>query len=259
MSTDLIAYFDESGTDGQSPLVAVAGYLSTKELWKDFENEWQIFLSNNNIEIFHATNLINGYKEFSLEKGWSKKRRESAIRIADRIIEKHVLYGLATYTTIEDCEKVFPLKDKNGRRKKFSAEYLISGVMAVNLVTNWAKENNYFNPIKLVFEDGAQGKGYLSDATKPNRNYKKPRENLMGKITFEDKNASLQLQAADRLVHFACKSINKFLIDENSAEKEIQKLNKLKLENVHCMDAENFPDLARKLNLDISEIYQNDY
>lgn len=256
MSNDLIAYFDESGTDGRSPIVAVAGYLSTKQNWNEFKVEWQKFLLKNDIEVFHATDLINGYKEFSLEKGWSEKRRKSALRIADRIIEKNVLYGLATYTTLEDCEKFFPLKDKNGRRKKFSAEYLISGVMAVNLVTNWAKKNNYLNPIKFVFEDGAQGKGYLFDATKPYRKNKKPRENLIGKLTFEDKKQFPQLQAADRLVHYACKSLNKFLNDENSADKEIQKLYKLKLENVHCMDAENFPDLARRLNLDIKEIYQ---
>lgn len=259
MVTNLIAYFDESGTDGRSPIVAVAGYLSTSELWDAFQIEWEKFLFNNNIEVFHATDLINGYGEFTIEKGWSKKRAGSALRIADNIIEKHVLYGVATYTTIVECEKVFPLKDKNGRRRKFSAEYLISGVMAVNLITNWAEKKGFSNSIKLVFENGANGKGYLHDATKPFKENKKPRENLIGKMTFEDKKEVPQLHAADRLVHYSCQSINKFLRDENSADTEFKSLLKLKLENVHCMDAENFPQLVKELNLDISEIYQTDF
>lgn len=257
--SNLIAYFDESGTDGRSSLVAVAGYVSTAELWNEFQNEWQSFLVKNGIEIFHATDLINNYRDFTKEKGWNKKRAESALRIADKLIAKYVLYGVATYTTIADCEKLFPLKDKNGKRRKFSAEYLISGVMAVNLITNWAEENGYTEPIELIFEDGAHGKGYLYDATKPNKGIEKPRGYLIGDISFRDKKNAPQLQAADRLVHLACKSINKFLLDEKSVNKEIEELLKVKLVKVHRMDGEILPELAKELNLNVSEIYENNF
>ncbi len=259
--TKLIAYFDESGTHDGSPIVAVGGYISTVKHWDEFQREWTQFLSKNSISKFHATDLAGGYKEFSKVNGWSKKRAESALRIADKLIAKHVLYGAVAYTTVADCEKYFPLKDKNGTRKKFSAEYLNSGVMVTNLITNWAEQNGYTEPIRFVFEDGVTGKGYLMQALVWAKKLNGARAHLIGDVSFEykknvgDRKGVPQLHTADRLVHLACKSIGKFLIDENSADEGRMQLVKLKLGNVHKLDSENFPLLAQELNLD-SEIYE---
>ena len=114
--TMLTVYADESGTDGRSPLVAVGGYISTKDKWDSFQEKWDDFCSKNDIGIFHATDLIAQRGEFS---GWTKKRAESAFRIADNLISEHVLYGAVGYTTIAACEKVFPLKHpERGKRRK---------------------------------------------------------------------------------------------------------------------------------------------
>src|SRR5437868_5022689 len=96
----LTAYFDESGTDGRSPIVAVGGHLSTVERWEAFQLEWKGFLQNNGVQTFHATDLIHGYGEFTKDRGWNKKRAESALRIADKIVSKHILYGVVGCTRI---------------------------------------------------------------------------------------------------------------------------------------------------------------
>lgn len=256
----LTAYFDESGTDGRSPIVAVGGYISTNELWNEFQNEWNQFLSNNDIEVFHSTDLQSGYRAFTKEKGWSKKRAESAMRIADKLISKYVLYGVIAYTTVVDCEKVFQLKDAKGKRKKFSAEYLNSGIMVTNLITRWAEENGYTEPIEFVFEDGVNGKGYLMQALDCAKKQGKDRTHLISSVSFASKKEFPQLHAVDRLVNLGCRSINSFLKDENSVDNEkIRKLLvELKLGNVHAMDSKNFPILAESLGLDVAEIYEKE-
>jgi hypothetical protein len=251
----LTAYLDESGTDGRSGVVAVAGYVSTAELWDSFQCQWSDFLTKNGINVFHATDLIAGYGEFTNAKGWGKKRREAALQIADKLIAKYVLHGVGTYTTIADCEKFLPLRDDNGTRKKFSAEYLTSGVMAVNLITSWAEERGYEEPINFVFEDGVKGKGYLLEATKHAKRQSAIRGHLIGEVLFGDKKKLPQLHAADRLAHLFCKSLNCFLVNENSNE-GMRELSTIKLNKVHVMDSENFPLLAKKMKLDSANIYE---
>jgi hypothetical protein len=253
----LATYLDESGTDERSDIVAVGGYVSTVELWQDFQNQWNEFLSSNNIKAFHATDLLALRKEFTEEKGWSKKRAESALRIADKIIEKHVLFGVVAYTNIADCETVLPLKPKNGsKRKKFSYEYFLSGSMVVNEVTAWANEIGCKEPVKFVFENGAQGKGYLMKALDFARkdNQARKAQKLVGSVSFDDKKCVPQLHAADRLIHLACKSINRFLKDENSVDKEIEKLIEAKLSRVVRLDKENLPVMIERYNERLAEL-----
>ena len=253
--TKLIAYFDESGTDGRSPIVAVAGYISTVELWAEFQRKWNFFKKAYNFDILHITDLLALRKDFAPENGWTKGRARLALREADRIISGSVLKGFAAYTTVTDAEKMFPSNDPNGKRKRFSTEYLTSAVMVANLITAWAETNGYIKPIEFVFENGANGKGYLMQATDFAKKSGDARTHLIGDISFRDKKDVPQLQTADRLVYLACKSINNFLIDENSADKDMAYLrDQLRLDKVHVLDNANFPLLAKELNLDINEI-----
>jgi hypothetical protein len=207
----LTAYFDESGTDGRSPIVAVGGYVSTQQLWGQFQREWKQFLTDEGIGVFHTTDLLSMRGEFTAKAGWSTEWVTRVMEKADSIIARHTLFGIVSYTHIEECEKAFPLKDENGTRKKYSAEYLFSGVQMVWGISQWARENGFTKPIKYVFEDGATGKGYLADAmSAARRDLNNQDRSLIGGISFEDKNAVPQLQAADKLIQQARKAIVRF-------------------------------------------------
>jgi hypothetical protein len=41
----LLAYFDDSGTHGNSEIVVMAGFVGTEEQWKIFEKAWSKKLS----------------------------------------------------------------------------------------------------------------------------------------------------------------------------------------------------------------------
>ncbi len=243
----LTAYLDESGKDGRTPVFAVGGYVSSVEDWNNFQIEWEDFRTKNGIEAFHSTDLINGYGEF---ENWKPKRREHALRIADRIIRKNVLFGAVTLADIAECEKVLPLKSRDGKRAKYSLEYALAGCQVVNLIVKWAKNSGYTEPINFIFEDGmkGQGKGQLMDAL----THGAKDEPLIGSVTFANKNLP-QLSSADRLISLACKTYNCFVVDANSVHNERAELGKAKLGSVHIFDGENMPKLAELWGLDVYE------
>jgi hypothetical protein len=237
----LTAYFDESGTDGRSPIVAVGGYISTQQLWHEFQCEWKQFLTDEGLSIFHTADLLSRQGKFTAEAGWPKERVTGVMEKADSFIAKHVLFGIVSYTHIEECEKAFPLKDENGTRKKYSAEYLFSGVQMIWGINQWARENGFTEPIKYVFEDGATGKGYLADAVSAaRRDLNNQDRSLIGGVSFEDKNAVPQLQAADKLTHQTRKAIVRFN-EGKEADIIIQRLIKTRLSKVFRFDSENLP------------------
>src|SRR2546421_8901350 len=245
--TKLTAYFDESGTDGRSPIVAVGGYVSTDDRWDDFQREWEQFRDDEGFNVFHTTDLLSLRGAFAKEKGWDKIRADNVMRRADSIIEKYVLFGVVCYTHITNCEEIIPVRDKNSNRKlrkKFEAEYLFSGVQVVIGVSRWARENGYTEPIKYVFEDGANGKGYLMQATEcAKRDVISKEKFLIGSIAFEDKDVVPQLQPADKLIHQSCNALINHVRNKRIEEDTIEKLIRAKLKKVYVYDEENLPQL----------------
>jgi Protein of unknown function (DUF3800) len=94
----LAAYLDDSGTDGNQPIVAVTGFLSEEGAWNGFCQEWQAFLNEFELSRFHAT-------EFWSRKGrpynrWSDERHTLAqARVCD-ILKASSLFGIGTLVDV---------------------------------------------------------------------------------------------------------------------------------------------------------------
>ncbi len=238
----LTAYFDESGTDGRSPIVAVGGYVSTQPRWDDFQRDWKRLLDEEQIRVFHTTDLLSLRGEFTSANGWNRARAMDVLNRADDIIEKHVMFGIVAYTHIADCETVYPLKDASGTRKKYSYEYVLAGTQAIIGVGSWALENGYTEPIQYVFEDGASGRGSLVDGTNIVRKTDEGKEKfLIGGISLGNKRTSPQLHSADKLVQQSCRAIAGYIQGRGTEESAINRLIKAKLGKVYRFDNENLP------------------
>ena len=252
----LTVYVDESGTDGQSALVALAGYLSDVDSWDAFQTEWNAYRKLNGIDVFHATDLRTNHGAFSAKNGWSRSRCNSALRIADNIISKHTMQAVVGYTTIAECEELYPLKDPRlGYRRKYSMEYLLAGIGFIKVLRQWARKKGYTEPIRFVFENGANGKGYLMhllDHVKKTDN----EDGLIGGHSFEDKNCVVQLHAADRIANLACRDINRYR--RGSLKPDFKLGKKLKLDNcqVSILDEENWPAMKAMIQPVLTEIYE---
>jgi hypothetical protein len=69
------AFFDESGTHKESPVMVIAGYVSKLSLWTQFEREWKEVLSEYNIKVFHMTDFLSSkHRDFTSFNDATKER-----------------------------------------------------------------------------------------------------------------------------------------------------------------------------------------
>ena len=66
---------------------------------------------------------------------------------------------------------------------------------------------------------------------------------LIGGISFENKNAVVQLQAADKLIHQSCNALGIHTQSETPDQQVIENLINAKLNKVYVIDKENLPQM----------------
>lgn len=110
-------YFDESGTDVNSRVIVVGGYVSPAQDWRRLEIKWHKILNRaipKEPRYYHTTDA-QANPPRGIYRGWS---REKADRMTDRLIpllKDHVRWGLAICLLREDwlsvleiAKRVFP-------------------------------------------------------------------------------------------------------------------------------------------------------
>jgi len=75
MFTEFCSYFDGSG-DGNKPVQAVSGFVSTVKKWARFETEWNAILKANGISALHTTDYVSNAGEFTDWRGDSARRKQ---------------------------------------------------------------------------------------------------------------------------------------------------------------------------------------
>lgn len=85
-------HLDESGTDGLSPYVVVAGAVATPECWDKFEDSWGSLLTRHKVSAYHWKEFNSGRGEFS---GWGRTRREMFVKAQEKIIKKNTKFRMS--------------------------------------------------------------------------------------------------------------------------------------------------------------------
>jgi hypothetical protein len=200
------AYFDES-TGNKSPILVVAGFLSTDAKWMMFEREWREVLAEFKIIAFHA-------QHFAMRKGefldMEEAVRQSLYGKLLRIIQQRTMLGFATVMHCKEFSRVF----KGNDRRDIGSMYNICCTACHLEVGEWAQKNYQIEPIAYFFDAGNKNTGEVSKTFLETQ--KRP-ENIgyrMGTIAFEDDEFVIPLQAAD----IAAYELWKWL-DEHFADK----------------------------------------
>ncbi len=140
----LAAYFDESGTHDSSPVVVVAGVVSSTKQWLKFDQRWCKALAEEKISVFHMTDFESSEEEF---KGWApEKKRPFIIRLLE-IIKKHtrVFFFQAVYKKdFAAALSEFPDIDKSPYNMCCELNALAFSV--------WAGKSSYRKEYSLFFE-----------------------------------------------------------------------------------------------------------
>jgi hypothetical protein len=212
-----VAYFDESGTQRDSPIVVVGGFLAPDKQWSRLQAEWTKVLQQEKISFFHATDWENRQGQF---KGWDNDRRigvyKKLVGIIQRRITIPVLAAVRTadYKEAKLWEAVVEMWPKS--------PYGFCAFVCMRIIGHWAEEVRHNDPIAYVFEDGAAHKADLTTshtsifADDENRRLLK-----FISLTYADKKQFAPLQAADALAYEGYKDMRNQTVEGHARRQRI--------------------------------------
>lgn len=150
------AYFDESS--GPANAYSVAGYVATVEQWSEFERELLHLAQDEGYQVLHKADLENFRKEFEWPNLTQEEKEAKRLRINKRVcgsILRRVNAGFSVSVLKSDWEEV----DKGRFEEHLGKSFYAAGAFyCMRFVSTWADDFNRQQPIRYVFERGAQGR-----------------------------------------------------------------------------------------------------
>lgn len=227
-----VAYFDESGTQRGSPVVAVAGFLAPEKQWARLQVEWAKVLQDEKLSYFHMTDWENRQGQF---KGWDNDRRIAVYRRLIGIIQRRITIPVFSGVKTKDYAEVKIWERFHNMPK---SPYAFCSVMCMRLLVNWADAVGHQEPIAYIFESGAMNRGELmAGHSAIMRDEKNKRRYRLGSFTYADKRELSPLQAADILAYEAYKYLRNEL--EGKVRQQRKSLTslfeKMRIDHKSCM------------------------
>jgi hypothetical protein len=165
-------FFDESGTDENSKVIVVGGYVSPARSWRRLEIKWKKRLTKENVPYYHTTD-IEGFPPRGIYKGWSRQRADRLTDGLVPLLKDHIEWGFAVYLLREDWNGVIQAARQvyaPHEIKKFPY-VLLSKMCIEGLVLFWGDQLPKGEKIGFVFErNDCSGKivdGYTALAKRP--------------------------------------------------------------------------------------------
>jgi len=197
------AYFDDSGTDSNSPLAIAACYVSTKRGWDAFTMDWNLARYEEGFDVFHMTDFAAPREQGKMPFcDWnSEKKKRVYNRLATIINEnKRIGCGIAIPKDVFD-KLVAALPDR--LREQFGTHHYTFAVKTVMaLIGKWRLNSGITLPTRYIFDRMGKGRdeiGALWEGV-PGEDWK---EQIFGMerdgFSFQNKANLKPLQAADIL------------------------------------------------------------
>ena len=185
----LQAFFDESGTDGKSPVVAIAGYVGTEDDWVKVESNWLEALRRYGVRVFHMTHFMAQRGEFSL---MDTPRRESMLtELTDAL---HC--GSLTAISVAVDAAAYPHATTEQFRTFFPKPYDLCFNDVIRKVDFWSEAYTQGREVGLVF---ASHPGHDDRSRQNWERYKHVK--TIGGLQFNHPDKVPALQCADMLVN----------------------------------------------------------
>jgi hypothetical protein len=124
------AYFDDSGHPSQS-VVLVAGFISTKEKWKKFEDEWNRVLKDAGLAHLHMTDFENSKKWTSLKKQSLRRRFRNAIT-------RWTLFHISHTVPMPEYRKI---NDQYAFEEYQGGPYALAARTVAKSINDWKRKN----------------------------------------------------------------------------------------------------------------------
>jgi len=219
----ITAYFDDSGTNPESDVAAVGGYLASTQQWTRFIPRWKQLLKDFDVKQMHRTDLETWNGEFTENRGWGPTRRNKFVGKAQGIIKRHTYIAVGSAVIKKDFEEVLPLPV----RKFFGGAYGWCAHECLLRASIWCEKAKHGEPIKWVFEKGTEGSGqigfYFQKCAEIPEVSKLMRVQHGG-WSFQNKDV-LPLQAADVVAYEIFKQVKNQIVDKGKKNVRLSALN----------------------------------
>jgi hypothetical protein len=137
------AYFDESGTHADAPLMCVAGYLIEVEQCRRMQSEWEAVLARYDVPRFHMCECVHGAKAFA---GIEKASRSAICQSLIELIKLRAEIGICV--SVCEADYVDVMRGVKIDAYTYCVQQCMQGVVA------WAERYGYNGPISYFFESG---------------------------------------------------------------------------------------------------------
>jgi hypothetical protein len=129
----ITAYFDESGTHGQSTVAAFSGFTGLDAEWSSFSIQWRLCLGRHRLDVpFHMSEFESRKGAFS---GLGDDQRLSLISSLADIIVKHDIAGYAFAVDIQKFQSLVGNRKRYG--KAADPYYLLTMLAMAYCILGW--------------------------------------------------------------------------------------------------------------------------
>jgi hypothetical protein len=191
----LVCYFDDSGTDKQSPFVTIAGYVAFLNAWDAFERIARAYLEEKNISCVHAKEFYSNDGEF---KNWTINCRLEFLEGLYELLRPQVQLGIS----ISCLKSQFVARKENTGLSKRQSPYGFAFTAAMNVIVG----DGVLGPtarregISFVLEDGNKNN---SGIIKSYRRIKEQHKaDFLKCISVVGKRSCVAIQMADLMAFF---------------------------------------------------------
>jgi hypothetical protein len=193
-------YFDDSGTDGNSPVAVAACYVASKDQWDQFVKNWDEASKTEGFDVFHMAEFVAkrqaGHKPFC---DWDNPKKERVYARLANIINTRVRkpFALAVPKIAFD-RYVFP----EFKEQYAGDHYTWAAKATIGLLENWRLTRGITSPMQYVFDRGSRGQQQLQKIWDESlgRDGAERRYGIVPNgVMFQDKAIFKPLQAADIL------------------------------------------------------------
>jgi len=201
------AMIDDSGTEPQSPIFVLGGFIASAAQWAKFSGDWQTILDQPpKLKYFKLTEALSlsAKGQFSRHKGWNETKRENRLIDFAHVIRKHAVIRVHASMTHDDFNKYVQSLAVPQRKLGSDHPYLLLASQLMLAVGISGDQLGLTRPCEYYFDEQ---EGFSDDFSRwwpefkilLNRSGRSDLKKYIGSTApnYEDEKSFLPLQAAD--------------------------------------------------------------
>ena len=147
-------YVDDSGSEPQSPIFYLGGFISNVENWAALSNEWDSALAlNPKLDYFKMYEAWSFKGQFSKCRGWNETNRNDRLITFARIINKYAMLRVSASIRYDLFEKYLLSLPAIERNLAVDEPYVTLASHFMNGEIVFAHEKGIRDPIDFIFDE----------------------------------------------------------------------------------------------------------